>query len=1161
MAGPLAAGFLWPGHMEEITNWVFRYVTGIRLLSLLCSFWLFPLPVWATHIVGGEMGYRCLGNNRYEVTLRVFRDCFNAADGAGFDDPATIGVFNREGLLVTTLSVHPKGIDTLSDGIDPCLIVSRPVCVNTTTYQDTVTLPFRLGGYHFAYQRCCRNQTIVNIVNPLETGATFDILLTEAAMRDCNASPVIKAWPPVYVCNNRPLKVDVSATDMDFDSLVYRFCTPFQGATYALFIPVPPDGPPYDTVRWVSPTYHRDNMMGGEFPLTIHPKTGIMSGIPQIMGQFVVGVCVEEYDRVTKVLLSQTRRDFQYNVVNCTGANASFRMPDEICRNAELMVERDVSEATTFEWYLGEGEHRELVSSDFLVRLKFREAGSYLLTLVTDRGQFCESTFAKRFQVVGNALDFSFQALDFPCENYSRFNLRDLSRIQSGNPIRYDWTVRYPGSLLSSSQREPIFQIPLGASGTITLKTTSATQCIDSLVKTFTTSSPENLHFGLAVDTADVCRDSLVLQAKSSASPTRFRWLTRDNRMLGEGPRLILSWESMRPFKLVGVNRLGCQDSLLLSLQSYAPSRIDASYPDSLIFCDTFPKQLLPLSPQNSASLTYSWTLDGKRFPGDTLSGPRFSYPSRKSMAFVLMRNAKGCLKEDSVRLLPGALAMLSAGNDTVVCHQDAFRLQIRNPVAGVDYRWSEQADFREILGRESAISATLNHGPNLFYVRASDSLGCVLTDTFSVRVAAIRVTLPAAPVRCVIPDTVRLDLINRDSFQSLTYDWFPAGLLIRDASMGASARFLVTDTTSLGVSVRNQFGCTNTLRTPIVFTNNGLPVRLNAGRDTSLCSLGALTLSATANAPLAISWSLSPTFNTVLGQGNSLTYSPQRGINTLFVRGHLPDGCSFDDTLRLSAFPVAASLPAIHTACLPVDTFRLFVTDRDTSQGLNYLWSPFGIIRTDPLEGPQALATISRDTSVSVLLLNKYGCQTILSSRLNLVGPAITIEADRSTLIRNKGEKAILRVRGCPVCTFLWSPFNTLNSFTDSVVTAMPMDTTLYKVVATRQGCSSFASIRISVDNVICDAPNIFVPTAFTPNADGANDQLQVRGRWITSMRFVVYNRYGQEVFGTTDQTKSWDGTFNGKTLGPDVFGYYLFAQCVDGSSYGKRGNVTLIR
>ncbi|MFN9903391.1 MAG: hypothetical protein ACK55Z_32385, partial [bacterium] len=190
-------------------------------------------------------------------------------------------------------------------------------------------------------------------------------------------------------------------------------------------------------------------MLGGNFPLVIDSKTGIMSGIPQTLGQFVVGVCIEEYDKVTKALLSETRRDFQYNVVNCTGSNAAFSVPDKICRNSEVTVFQENPEASTFEWYLGEGEDRELISRDLAIKLKFNEIGFYVLTLITDKGQFCESIKTRRFQVIGTEVDFSVNKLDFLCENFSRFSLNNVSVTNDVTTPQYLWTVSFGKSVLT----------------------------------------------------------------------------------------------------------------------------------------------------------------------------------------------------------------------------------------------------------------------------------------------------------------------------------------------------------------------------------------------------------------------------------------------------------------------------------------------------------------------------------------------------------------------------------------------------------------------------------------------------------------------------------------------------------------------------------------
>ncbi|MEN0045830.1 MAG: hypothetical protein AAF806_02090, partial [Bacteroidota bacterium] len=166
-------------------------------VAVLALVFCFSYSSNASHIVGGEIGYRCLGDGRYEITLNVYRDCFYAEEDTEFDNPASVGIFNaRTGMLLQELKMSFMQDDTLSGLFqDNCLIIPSDVCVHTSTYREIVNLTTISDGYEIVYQRCCRNQTIMNVIEPLETGATYNIVLTEAAMRSCNSSPRFKEWP------------------------------------------------------------------------------------------------------------------------------------------------------------------------------------------------------------------------------------------------------------------------------------------------------------------------------------------------------------------------------------------------------------------------------------------------------------------------------------------------------------------------------------------------------------------------------------------------------------------------------------------------------------------------------------------------------------------------------------------------------------------------------------------------------------------------------------------------------------------------------------------------------------------------------------------------------------------------------------------------------
>src|SRR5438045_2899354 len=128
-------------------------------MKFICSYILILtlfVPKWsmAFHIIGGEMYYTCTGNNNYEITLKIFRDC-SASNAAPYDDPAFITVYNATGLPVQTFGVNfPGSTFVQPDLSNPCLQVPPNICVEQGVYEFTANLPPSPGGYDISYQRC-----------------------------------------------------------------------------------------------------------------------------------------------------------------------------------------------------------------------------------------------------------------------------------------------------------------------------------------------------------------------------------------------------------------------------------------------------------------------------------------------------------------------------------------------------------------------------------------------------------------------------------------------------------------------------------------------------------------------------------------------------------------------------------------------------------------------------------------------------------------------------------------------------------------------------------------------------------------------------------------------------------------------------------------------
>jgi len=96
---------------------------------------------------------------------------------------------------------------------------------------------------------------------------------------------------------------------------------------------------------------------------------------------------------------------------------------------------------------------------------------------------------------------------------------------------------------------------------------------------------------------------------------------------------------------------------------------------------------------------------------------------------------------------------------------------------------------------------------------------------------------------------------------------------------------------------------------------------------------------------------------------------------------------------------------------------------------------------------------------------------------------------------------------------------------------------------------------------NSLCGPPNLFVPNAFSPNGDGNNDWAMVEGRSIAQMLWEIFDRWGNLIFRSEDQSQGWDGKFNGKLVDPGVYVYQIEVLCVEGDTWTEKGNITVLR
>lgn len=378
-----------------------------KLFSFLLFFFIYS-NLSATHLIGGEMNYRYMGESDYNISLTVYRDCYLGQ--ADYDVPAYVLVYDGLGVFLGYFSVDGERETRLPVEIsDACYTAPPNICVQKKVYKLIGSLPANTTGYYLSYQRCCRNNSILNIYDNAVDDVTISGMnlytFVPPLEKVVNSNPVFNEYPPIAICVNKPFYFDHSATDIDGDSLVYKLCTPTDALNdiqpaFQTFLGNQ-DPIPFEQVRWRNP-YSLENMLGGTEPLKMDSKTGALTALPKTIGQFVVGVCVDEYRKGEYI--AQTRRDFQFNIGECGKfSTAAFFTYDTICNQLDVSFQNQSVEADEFLWNFGDGKTSNLKEPKHV----FPDYGNYSISLIASSKSGCSDTTRKTIYLLRDDFEFN----------------------------------------------------------------------------------------------------------------------------------------------------------------------------------------------------------------------------------------------------------------------------------------------------------------------------------------------------------------------------------------------------------------------------------------------------------------------------------------------------------------------------------------------------------------------------------------------------------------------------------------------------------------------------------------------------------------------------------------------------------------------------------
>jgi len=1158
-----------------MTHLMLNGKTMLRIGMLLCGvFFLSFQEAKASHIVGGNITYRCLGPdqfgvNSYEIRMTMRRDCFLGHNDAPFDDPASIGVFDAVTNQIVPfvgfngeLLIARNNIDTLNEIlISDCSVIAGDVCVEVTTYIDTIRLPFLAHGYLLAYQRCCRNASITNLINPDDTGMTLTAEISALAQQTCNSSPVFNGFPPIYICANKALEIMGNASDPEGDSMKYSLCIPYAGGDKINNMPQPPPNPPYPHVVY-RPPYTIDNLLGG-IALKMDTVTGKMTLTASTVGQFIVGICVTAYDRTTKQQTGQIRRDFQFNVRACREvAQASFNASSLTCNGLTVAFNNTSQFSDIYRWVFdADNDPNNWVNSDSSSEVSpthtFPHSGFWRVALVArDQFGFCHDT---AYQIVGVFDDQINAAFTYDVSSCTEdgvvLNVHDQSN-GFGNYAACDWawiltvnpTAGGNTTLFPSTETNPSFSFDLDETATalLALQVTSCNGC----TATATTSFPiREITIPFPVGGDSICRGDTSILLQNCDPDLTYTWAPGNGLCATCGvDGCAIAYPGVSDDYSVTVTDGLCSvtGTTHIGVQQLPTLKFDY---------ETDCKSLdVQFTNSSMGGVLYHWNF-GDTPPGTSnLENPTYTYSTPGNYT-VTLSSADGCNVDTSLTITANAI-LDTLGNTTLSCFKDSVQL---NPDFNPSYTyvWSP-AQFLNNPNSPNPIAGVDTN--TMFYVTITQAglLNCEIVDSILVESPDdFFIHAPDDTTNCRV-DPVSLIATTNGDPSTLTLVWYAHGLPVDD---GLELNINPDSTTTYTIIATNEEGCSTSDEVTIFKPASDFTVSTNP--DASYCNIQSINLTATSNvSPIDFVW-LNSNHDTI-GEGPSIMVTP--GTPSCFqVIGTDTLGCQADESVCLTPTFFNVEISGSQTICLGQDA-TLCVTDNN-NQNLSYTWMPAGCDGT--IHAPCITVCPEDTTAYTVIVTNDdLGCIDTLNSEVvvALFDPInFTITGPDTLILNSEPGQLFVQLNQPLLYTYVWSSTSStehIDPVWNPIISPVDTGFVTYTVTVTNgDGCTATASITIRVLNPACNDEDIFLPNAFTPNGDGHNDILVIKSNFITSFEMHIYSRWGQEVFSTFDKDIGWDGTFKGKTLDPDVFGFYFSAVCVNNAKFSKKGNVTLLK
>jgi len=665
-----------------------------------------------------------------------------------------------------------------------------------------------------------------------------------------------------------------------------------------------------------------------------------------------------------------------------------------------------------------------------------------------------------------------------------------------------------------------------GAAGTYTVKliVTDINGCIDSTLKDVNALPAVTANAGTDVSICSNTTVSVTLNGTAVGGP--YLWspaVYLDNPTI-QNPTATISSTTTFYLTVIGSATCIAIDSVTITID---PIPLVDTRTDTAI-CRFSPLVLTT----NSNATTYTWS------PAGDVSDPNIASPTYTGNAsgwvYVTGSFASGCAATDSLYVTVNPVPFVDTRIDTAICFSSPLVLNTNSDAT--TFQWSPAASVSNpIIASPNYIS----NASGWVYVTGYFASGCSAKDSLYVTVNPV----PLVDTRVDTAICRFSPLILSTNSNATIFQWSPAGSVSNPAianpnyTGNASGWMYVTGSTAAGCFAKDS----------LYVTVNPLPV-VQTIADSTICQSENITLTTTG----AQTYSWSP----AIGLSNPGIANPVfigNSGQTYTVTGTDANGCKNTDLVTISVImPGFFKDPPPFTICQK----QAVQLNGNNGNQVSYLWSPATYLSNATIINP--LANPPQTTVYTLLVTdNRCGFDSTFTTILTVI-PAPVINARKSNDIDCALRSATLSASGGN--QYLWSPSTGLNNPNIANPVAIPGNTQTYTVLVTdATGCTNTDSVTVFNKNNASLAR--FMPNAFTPDGNGINDCYGLKNWvYIQKLQFYIFNRFGEQVFATSNPNTCWDGMYKGKQALAGTYVYVIKAQ-TDCGLEEQRGNFILIR